>query len=257
VSILLPYTRNTAAMLLRELNSRYGNKPGGYLWAFVDPVAYIMLLTFFREALNRSPPIGDSVAVFIASGYIGYFCFQSVAGYIAQAVKGNKKLLLYPAIAPIDAVTARFILQILTITGVAVCIFFVASFDAQRIPRFHVGVMLEAGMMAAFFGLGIGMMNISLFAKFPIYEKAFGMVMRPMFMLSGVFILPDELPPPFQTYLMYNPVVHYVMWFRSGVYGDYRAGLLDYGYAIDAAALAVIAGLALFTAGARSIREPN
>lgn len=257
MSTLILYPRNTVAMILRELNARYGNKPGGYLWAFVDPVSYIFLLTLCRGALNKVPPMGDSVAIFIASGYIGYFCFHSVSTYIAQAVKGNRSLLLYPAIAPFDAVTARFILQVFTIAGVAICIFWVASLDATRMPHFHIGIMLEAGMVAALFGLGVGMANIALFAIWPLYEKAFGMVMRPMFMLSGVFILPDEIPHPFQEYMLYNPVVHYVMWFRTGVYSDYRASLLDYGFAVDSAILAVVVGLLLFTVSSRSIREPT
>lgn len=243
-------------MILRELNARYGNKPGGYLWAFVDPVVYIMLLTFLREALSRTPPMGDSVAIFIASGYLGYFCFHSMAPYIAQSVRGNRNLLSYPAIAPFDAVTARFILQVLTITGVAICIFSISTLDAIRLPHFNFHIMIQAGLVAAIFGLGVGMANIALFSRWPLYEKAFGMAMRPMFMLSGVFIIPEEIPQPFQHYMMYNPIVHFVMWFRAGVYADYRAMLLDRSYAIDSAAVAVLIGLVLFTINSRTIREP-
>lgn len=251
------FSRVTVAMVFREIDARYGNKPGGYLWAFVDPVAYIVLLTLVREALSSVAPIGDSIALFIASGYIAYFCFQSVSSYIAQAVKGNKRLLSYPVISAFDVVMGRFFLQLITLVGIAVCILFVASFDAVRQPHFNIFMMLQAGLVAALFGFGVGLSNVALFAVWPFYEKVFGMIMRPMFLLSGVFMLPDEIPPPYQAYLLYNPVVHLVMWFRKGIYADYRAGLLDITYVMESTVFVVMAGLILFTACSRSIKEDS
>lgn len=254
-TFFLLYPRNMTAMILRELNARYGSKPGGYLWAFFDPISYIGLMTLMRGALGTTPPMGDSVAIFIASGYIGYYAYNATSAYVAQAIRGNKALLSYPSIAPFDAVSARFVLQILTLVGVAICIFYVASFTTLRMPSMNFEVMIEAGLATSLFGLGVGLCNIALFARSSLYEKVFGIMMRPMFLLSGVFMLPDEVPEPFQTYMLYNPVVHFVMWFRSGVFPDYRADLLNIDYAMTWMIGALFAGLTLFTANIRTIRE--
>ncbi|ASY66273.1 hypothetical protein SJ05684_b52910 (plasmid) [Sinorhizobium sojae CCBAU 05684] len=56
--------------------------------------------------------------------------------------------------------------------------------------------MVEAASAAAVLGLGIGTINIVMFARSALYEQIFGMINRPLFMISGVFFLPENLPAP-------------------------------------------------------------
>jgi capsular polysaccharide transport system permease protein len=74
---------------------------------------------------------------------------------------------------------------------------------------------------------GVSLSNTVLFLRYPIYEKILQIVNRPLFMLSGVFFLPDALPHPFRDILLYNPIVHAMMSFRKGFYPEYRAAVLD------------------------------
>lgn len=41
------------ALLIREMATRFGSKPGGYLWAFLDPAAHILLMTAIFSAIAR------------------------------------------------------------------------------------------------------------------------------------------------------------------------------------------------------------
>ena len=74
-------------------------------------------------------------------------------------------------------------------------------------------------------------------------------------MISGVFFLPGALPTPFRDYVFYNPLVHIIMWFRQGVYPEYRADGLDKTYALDFSVICVVIGLILLTISMREIRE--
>jgi capsular polysaccharide transport system permease protein len=119
----------------------------------------------------------------------------------------------------------------------------------------NIAGMVEAAGAAAVLGLGVGTINIVMFARFPLYEQIFGIINRPLFMISGVFFLPQLLPNPFHDVILYNPLVHIIMWFRNAVYPEYRADGLDTGYVIEFALVCFVAGLALLTMSMREIRE--
>lgn len=52
--------RNILALILREMSTRYGRTPGGYVWMIVEPMAGIMLLAVGFSLLLRSPSLGIS-----------------------------------------------------------------------------------------------------------------------------------------------------------------------------------------------------
>nr|WP_274845974.1 hypothetical protein [Sinorhizobium meliloti] len=69
---------------------------------------------------------------------------------------------------------------------------------------------IEATAAAALLGLGIGTINIVMFARFPLYEQIFSIVNRPVFMISGVF-LPESLPNPFRDFLLQSVGAHHLV----------------------------------------------
>lgn len=47
------HTRIVSALLIREMSTRFGNKPGGYIWA---------LLLFIFQAIAHVPPLWDQLS---------------------------------------------------------------------------------------------------------------------------------------------------------------------------------------------------
>jgi capsular polysaccharide transport system permease protein len=236
-----------AALLIREMSTRFGSKPGGYLWALLDPIAHVAFLSIIFMAIAHTPPLGTSFPMFFATGYIGFQFYQASAGYLNTAVNSNKSLLSYPNVAPIDTVSARYILQLMTTIVVGVCVLFpiVASARVQTSIQFH--HLIEAALIGSTLALGIGLANNVLFLKFPLYEKVFGIVSRPLFLVSGVFYLPDSLPPGAREIILMNPLAHIVMQFRMGFYPQYRAMGFDADYLRSFALVALFGGIILFT----------
>lgn len=251
---LKQHIRVTAALIIRETASRYGNKPGGYVWAILDPLAHVAMMTFLFKAIARTPALGTDFALFFASGYLPFSGYQGMSAFISGAVRANKNLFSYPVVAPIDAVVSRYILQLLTSVLVTIVIFAICTSEPHHLNSINMGVLVASFTMATLLGLGIGMMNIPLFNDFPIYEKIFSLINRPLFMLSGVFFLPDAMPHGVYEFLMWNPLVHLVMWFRTGIYAEYSAAGLDLWYVSECTAVVVMIGLTLFTVS-RSLRE--
>jgi capsular polysaccharide transport system permease protein len=248
------HSRVVAALLVREMSTRFGSKPGGYVWALLDPVAHVAFLSLIFMAIAHAPPLGTSFPLFFATGYIGFQFYQASVGYLNTAVNSNRSLLNYPNVAPIDTISARYLLQLVTTIVVGMCILWplVASLKVQTSVNFlH---LIEAALIGSVLALGVGLANNVLFLKYPLYEKVFGIVTRPLFLVSGIFFLPDSLPPSARDAVLFNPLAHVVMKFRMGFYPQYRAIGYDAGYIWTFALLMLFTGILLFTLFRRALR---
>ncbi|PPJ45245.1 sugar ABC transporter [Rhizobium sp. KAs_5_22] len=251
----LTHTRIVSALLIREMSTRFGNKPGGYIWALLDPAAHVLLLTVIFQAIAHVPPLGDNFSLFFATGYLGFQFYHATAGYLNDALKANRALLGYPNVAPIDTLVARFFLQIATNIFVAALVLAAITLELRSPLILNWGPILEAVMLASLLAFGVSLSNTVLFLRYPLYEKIFHIVNKPLFLLSGVVFLPDALPHPFREFILYNPIVHIIMLFREGFYPQYRATVLNMDYLYGFALTALMCGMLLFTFSTRTLRN--
>lgn len=249
------HIRVVGALLVREMATRFGSKPGGYVWALLDPAAHILLMTIIFRAIARAPALGTSFALFFATGYIAFQFYQAMSSYLNSAIRANKALLNYPNVAPIDTVVARFILQVCTTSLVAFIVLGTIVVTMRVQASIHWPAILEAVAMACVFGLGVAMVNCVLFVKYPLYEQVFNIVNRPLFLISGVFFLPDSIPAPYRDLIFINPLVHIIMGFRRGFYPEYRAIGLDMNYLYGIVFLTLFAGILVFTFSRKTLRN--
>lgn len=249
------HARVVAALLIREIAARFGSKPGGYVWALLDPAAHVLLLTIAFQAIARAPALGVSFPLFFATGYVAFQFYQAMTSYLNGAVRANKSLLNYPSVAPIDTVVARYFLQFGTTAMVAVVILGVIVAWMRVPPELSWPPILEAAFVGSVLGLGIGLINNVMFVKYPLYEKVFGIVNRPLMLISGIFFLPDAIPHPYREILLLNPLTHVIMRFRTGFYDEYRAIGLDMSYAHMFAFLTLFFGMLLFSASSTLLRN--
>ncbi len=245
--LLRSHARIVAAFVLREIATRYGRSPGGYIWAFIEPLAFVFIMTTLMSSIGRSPPIGDSFALFYATGYMGFSLYRSMETYLASSIISNKALMSYPIVAPIDAIVGRLILQGAT-TIVVTSIISVGALATSRHPHsLEWRAIIEAASLAWTLALGIAMINIVLFFFYPLYQKVYEIISRPIMLLSGVFYLPASMPHPVSDYILLNPVTHIVILFRAGFYGYPSADGLDTQYLVEVASCALCIGMVLFT----------
>ncbi|TCM48702.1 capsular polysaccharide transport system permease protein [Rhizobium sp. PP-F2F-G48] len=254
LNIVESHYRVVAALVIREMSTRFGSKPGGYAWAVLDPVAHITFMSFIFMGIARTPPLGTSFILFFATGYLGYQFYQSAAGYITGAVASNRALLAYPNVAPIDTVIARHILQLGTNVVVSFAVLLPILAALNHPAQINWGPLVESVLAGSMLALGIAFANVVWFQKYPLYEKVFGILSRPLFMLSAVFYLPDSLPSQMRDIILINPVAHVIMSFRKGFYPEYRAIGYDPFYLFVCASIALFLGLIVFTSSRKVLR---
>ena len=213
--------RTIIALMLREMGSRYGRTPGGYIWAVLEPLGMIILLSFGFSLLLRSPSLGNSFLLFYATGYLPFNLFIQTSNTTMAALTYSKNLLKYPAVTWIDAVSARAILNILTNTLVAYILMVGILFFVDSRTILDFGAILLSFLMAALLGLGTGLVNCALNGFLPIWPNIWRIVTRPLFLASGIIWIMTDLPPFAQDILWYNPLVHITTVARIGYYPTY------------------------------------
>lgn len=235
--------RTVFALMLREMATTYGRSAGGYLWAIIEPVAALTLLTLVFSLVLRSPPLGSNFPLFYASGYLVFSAYLSVGNKVATSVQFSRQLLEFPAVTVLDAILARFILNMLTQIMVIYIVFagIITIYDLKLILDLK-AILISLGMTAAFV-LGIGTFNCYLFLAFPSYQQVWAIANRPMFILSCIFFLFDSIPQPYRDMLWYNPLIHMVGMMRAGIYATYQAEYVSVVYVMGLSLLLFAAGL--------------
>ncbi|MBR9762451.1 MAG: sugar ABC transporter permease, partial [Rhodobacteraceae bacterium] len=76
--------RRVCALMLREMATSQGRAPGGYLWAVLEPVAGITLMSLIFSLALRNPSLGVTFPLFYATGMLPFTLFTHLTGRIAQ-----------------------------------------------------------------------------------------------------------------------------------------------------------------------------
>ena len=236
------------ALIVRDMSAKFGRSVGGYVWAIAEPLGGIVLLALAFSLALRVPPIGTSFLFFYATGVVPFTIYSSVAASAANAVRANRGLLSYSVVTPLDAVLAGAILELLTMSVVAVVLFAGIILVDDVAVNFEPIRVVRAFAMAALLGLGVGTLNCVLFGFFPTWRNIWGVLNRPLYLVSGIFFTFNSAPPAMQEVLWYNPIAQIIGEMRAGFYGAYRADYVSDPYVFGMA-------LSLFMIGAYLLRR--
>lgn len=219
--------RTIVALMLREMATTYGRSPGGYLWAVLDPVATVTLLSVFFAMTFHAPPLGSNFVLFYATGYLPMVMYTDISAKIGQSIRYSRPLLAYPRVTYIDAILSRFLLNSLTHVVVMVIIITGVSMIYDMQIEVKPAAVAQALGMVMLLALGVGTLNCYLSSAFPLWERIFHIANRPLFLISGVFFLVDKMGEPYRSGLLYNPLAHAIAKMRSGFYATYDAPLVS------------------------------
>jgi capsular polysaccharide transport system permease protein len=245
--------RTIAALILREMSTRYGRSPGGYIWGILEPLGGILILGAGFSLLVRTPPLGNSFLIFYATGFLPFTLYMNLSNTIARSISFSKPLLMYPAVSWIDAVFARFILN--TLTNILISYILLAGLLAVTDTRtvLEVGPIVVAMAQAMLLGLAVGVLNCALIGLFPTWELIWSIATRPLFLASGIFFTYESLTRTLQDIMWWNPLVHIVGELRTGLYPTYAPQYVSNTYVLFFSLIVLLFGLLLMRKHHRTI----
>lgn len=210
------------ALIMREMATRYGRNVGGYLWAVLEPAGTVAMLSLVFNFITRRPPIGEDFSFFFTTGYMAFHFYVDISRNVSTAVSSNKALLTFPRVTIMDTIITRFILHFITASFVSFLMLGSLIIFIDEPIRIDVLNIIKSVFFASILGLSIGMLNCVLFSYFDTWKIIFGIINRPLFLISGIFFTYESLPRVAQDIIWWNPLVHVTAMMRAGFYPSYE-----------------------------------
>ncbi|QNM83803.1 ABC transporter permease [Sphingomonas sabuli] len=226
------YRRVIGALLIRELITRYGRNNIGFLWLFVEPALFIIIVTIIRGFVRTT--MGHSVPIFAfaLTGYASLLLWRNCASRGIGAVKANRALLFHRQVTIVDIFTARMILEVAAITtavaGLALALW---AFGLLEPPE-DVIQFLFGWMLLAWFAIGLGFTLGGLSEKWEVVGRLWSPLSYILMVNSGAFYLLQIFPEHVRNAMLWVPMLNAVEYMRDAWFGSTFTAYYDLNYLI-------------------------
>lgn len=203
------------ALALKELRIRYKRSALGFLWALLNPLLMLVILTVVFSTIVRLSV--DKYAVFLISALLPWTFFSQTLSYSTESLIGNgellKKVRVDKTIFPFAAVVSNLINFLLSLVPLALILV------VLRFPFHWTWIYLPVPLV----GLVLFTAGCSLFcAAANVFFRDVGhivqIVLTGWFYLSPVIYSLDFIPERYRLLLRLNPMVYILHGFRLAIY---------------------------------------
>ncbi|GLX81309.1 ABC transporter permease [Thalassotalea eurytherma] len=209
------------ALWIRQLRSKFTDK-FGVSWLVVQPVIFILALSFIRGRISGDDVSGIPMFVFMLLGFLPVIQFMQAWGTVARSIKQDKPLYAFRQVMPMASFVTASIIECLSniIVLIILCIIAIMFLGIEIFPEDPIGIMLyllEIQLVAYFLGIvtGLGALFIEEISK---VEQ---LLQRPMLFISGAFFTLSDFPEEVWPYLSWNPVLQAVELSRHAYSNDF------------------------------------
>jgi lipopolysaccharide transport system permease protein len=214
--------RLAAAMMMRELRSRYAGQFTGAFWIVGHPLFQLLIFVFifgvvFRQRLGGSHEMPRDYITYILSGLVPWLTFSSSLPTVCMSVVANSNLVkqfTFPTeVLPIKDI---FISMIFWVVGFVIVIAY-SIFVNGSLPWTYVliPVVLILNLMLSI-GIAWIMSSISVFVR-DLKEVTTIVVSAGIYALPVVY-LPSQLPKIFQPLIAVNPFSAMIWVYQDTLY---------------------------------------
>jgi len=238
------------ALILREVQGRFGKNRLGAFWFVFEPLAHVLiLLVIFSTLRNRYIP-GIDMPLFLMHGIIPFLLFRNITLKGMAAVDANRGLLAYRQVKPFDMVAARAIVETLLMACVyglilaALGWFFAYNIAIQQ-PLQWLLTLVTGGALA----FGSALVFCVVIDALPELAAMIRIMYMPLYILSGVIFPLWIIPKDFLPLLLWNPYLHLIELLREYSIAYYpRVAEVNLAYPAACAVSALFIGLWLYRA---------
>lgn len=224
--------RVIAALLVREMLTRYGRNNIGFLWLFVEPMMFTLVITMLWSATRSIHGSNIPIVAFALTGYSTVIMWRNMPGRCIGAMRANLPLLHHRQVKLFDVYVARVVLEFL---GASVSFVVLATIfgllDMMPAPE-DVLKIISAWMLLAWFGAALAVLIGALSERLELVQKLWAPASYIMFPLSGAAFTVDILPPMMREVVLYLPMIHAVEMLREGYFGSAVRSHYDVNYLI-------------------------
>ena len=218
------------ALLVRELLTRYGRNNIGFLWLFVEPAIFVLIVTIVWSTLKNIHGSNLPIVAFALTGYSSLLLWRNAVSRCIGAVRSNKALLFHRQVTITDIFTARILLELIAISTALVGLTFgFYAFGWLNLPEDALQVT-GGWLLLAWFAAGLGLTIGGLSEKADVIGRFWHPFSYILMTVSGVAYIVDALPPQMREIALWVPMVNAVEYMREGWFGSAMRAHYDLAY---------------------------
>ncbi|HKU21514.1 MAG TPA: ABC transporter permease [Terriglobales bacterium] len=231
------------ALALKELRVRYKRSVLGFLWALLNPLLMMIILTLVFGSLMRFSI--DHYAIFLLSMLLPWTFFSQALSYSVESVVGNaqllKKVRVPKLVFPMAAVVANIINFFLSLLPLALLIV------VLRFPLHWTWIYLPIPMLGLFlFTLGTSFFFAAINVFFRDISHILQIVLSAWFYASPIIYSLDFIPKKYHPFFRLNPMLYVLNGFRLSIYYGLFPSPQSIAMSLACGVAAVAIGFGLF-----------
>jgi ABC-type polysaccharide/polyol phosphate export permease len=233
------------ALAVKELTIRYKRSILGFLWALLNPMLLMLVLTVvFSKILVAQLP---HYSVFLMSVLLPWTFFSQSLSYAAESIVGNgdliKKVRVAKLVFPVAAVVSNLINLLLSFISLILIVV------ATRHPFYWTWLYLPVPLLAlVLLTLGATFFFAALNVYYRDVSHILQIVLQIWLYLTPIIYSLDAIPQKYRVFFKLNPLSYALNGFRLGVY----YGMLP---TVESVVASYVCGLAALYFGFRIFRR--
>jgi ABC-type polysaccharide/polyol phosphate export permease len=237
--------RVVGALVLREMLTRYGRNNIGFLWLFVEPILFTLVVVSIKAARIGIYDHSIPGVAFAVTGWPALMLWRNMPNRCMGALKSNRNLLHHRQVSIPDIFMSRIILEFMATSTsfvfVTLCLYSLGAL----IPPEDILQVIGGWMLLAWFGTGLAFTLGSVAEGLPVFEHLWKPISYLMMPLSGVAFVVEALPPKLREIALWVPQLNCVEFIRDGWFGSRFHAYYDIPYVLLVNLCLTFVGLSL------------
>lgn len=236
------------ALVLREMQTRFGARRMGAFWMLFEPVAHVVIIMMVFTFIRQRQVPGIEFPIFMVTGIVPFFLMRNIALRMMDAMDANKSLFAYQQIKAFDTFAARTIVEfalyacVMALILAAMGIWF--GYDITINDPLSWMASLAVGVTFSF-GLGLILAVIGDIA--PNSKSIVKLVFFPLYLISGVIFPIWVIPPQYLDWILWNPYLHIIDNLRSSFFAFYpKTYGISHAYPFGLSIISLSLGMAMY-----------
>lgn len=241
------------ALIIRELNTRFGRDGIGFVWIVAEPLSFCFGVLLLWSLIKPEYEQGVRLAPFVMTGYLSLILMRHFIQQFSGALQANTGLLHHRQIAPLHLFAARGVLEFLGTTAAFLTVYLILlAFNQVSPPKDYLSIYI-GWFTVAWVGCGFALILAGLAMKFEAMERIVPLLGYILVPLSGAFSMASWIPASYREIYLLLPFPHGIELVRHGVFGEFIETHYDIPYALILGSTMNIVGLLLVAIGRNDI----
>lgn len=226
---------------LSQLKLKYRFTALGFLWNFLEPALYLVILSLVFSVVNRMNI--NHYAVFLFSALVPWRYFEKVVTSTMESIVGGDWLLKKMYVSPLAFPVNRFIISTFEFLFSLTVAFILFAFLKES-WTIHLIILPLAVIPWAMLGMGTGMISAVLFTFFRDVRPLIQMLLTLIFFTSPILFHQNIFEPgSLQANIMsYHPITYFAALFQKPIYELTWPSNLDWFVSITISMTTLITG---------------